>query len=130
MKATKATVTSKTPKKQRLPMSYWRKTPGALSLNHDRRPVVDPTPFPLVILSVDREDRLAGRAIRMTMILGQARQDLELDRSGPRDPAAQQAVLVAILPDLQDPCPVALDPRHRRQSIWISWVRSQIHRAQ
>ncbi|KAG6941823.1 hypothetical protein JG688_00018463, partial [Phytophthora aleatoria] len=39
---------------------------GALSLNRDRRSVVDPTSLPLVILSVDREGRLAGRVIRMT----------------------------------------------------------------
>ncbi|KAG2769923.1 hypothetical protein PC116_g10666 [Phytophthora cactorum] len=113
MKVTKATMTSKTPKKQKSPMTYYRKTPGALFLNHGRRPVVDPTPLPLVILSVDREGRLAGQVIRTTTILGQARQDLELDRPDPRDLAAQQAVLVAILPDLRDPCPVAQDPRHR-----------------
>ncbi|KAG4041514.1 hypothetical protein PC123_g22975 [Phytophthora cactorum] len=71
--------------------------------------------------------RPAGRAIQLTMLLGQARQDLELDRPDPRVQAAQQAVLVAILPDFQDPCPVAQDPRHRA---WIFWVRSQIHRAQ
>ncbi|KAG2773599.1 hypothetical protein Pcac1_g15634 [Phytophthora cactorum] len=49
----------------------------------------------------------------MTTILGQVRQDLELDRPGPRDPAAQQAVLAAITLDLQDPCPVVQDLRHR-----------------
>ncbi|KAG3058417.1 hypothetical protein PI124_g21884 [Phytophthora idaei] len=54
----------------------------------------------------------------MTTILGQARQDLELDRPDPRDQAAQQAVLVATLPDLRDLCPVAQDPRHR-QSIHL-----------
>ncbi|KAG3087878.1 hypothetical protein PI124_g21537 [Phytophthora idaei] len=79
--------------------------------------VVDPTPLPLVILSVDREGRLAGQAIRMTTILGQVRQDLEPDRPGLREPAAQQAVLVVILPDLQDPCPVAQGPRHRASII-------------
>ncbi|KAG3075188.1 hypothetical protein PI125_g21795 [Phytophthora idaei] len=36
----------------------------------------------------------------MTTILGQIRQDLELDRPGPRDPAAQQAVLAAMTLDL------------------------------
>ncbi|KAG6943652.1 hypothetical protein JG688_00017500 [Phytophthora aleatoria] len=113
MRSTKATMTLKTPKMQRSPMSCWRKTPDALFLNRDRRPVVDPTPLPLVILSVDREGRLAGQAIRMTTILGQARQNLELDRPGPRDPAAQQAVLATITLDLQDPCPVAQDLRHR-----------------
>ncbi|KAG6945087.1 hypothetical protein JG688_00016747 [Phytophthora aleatoria] len=50
-----------------------------LSLNRDRRPVADPTPPPLVILPVDLGGLPAGRAIQMTTILGQARQDLELD---------------------------------------------------
>ncbi|KAG6941519.1 hypothetical protein JG687_00019599, partial [Phytophthora cactorum] len=52
MRATKATITSKTLKKERSPMSYWTKPPGELSLSRDRRPVVDPTPLPLVILPV------------------------------------------------------------------------------
>ncbi|KAG2994695.1 hypothetical protein PC120_g21927 [Phytophthora cactorum] len=54
-----------------------------------------------------------GSVIRMTTILGKVRQDLELDRPGPRDPAAQQAVLAVITLDLQDPCPVVQDLRHR-----------------
>ncbi|KAG3073071.1 hypothetical protein PI125_g22334 [Phytophthora idaei] len=42
----------------------------------------------------------------MTTILGQ-------DRPGRRDPAAQQAVLAVITLDIQDPCPVVQDLRHR-----------------
>ncbi|KAG3113818.1 hypothetical protein PI125_g6998 [Phytophthora idaei] len=49
----------------------------------------------------------------MTTILGQVHQDLELDRPDPRDLAAQQAVLAAITLDLQDPCSVVQDLRHR-----------------
>ncbi|KAG2761807.1 hypothetical protein PC129_g24071 [Phytophthora cactorum] len=49
----------------------------------------------------------------MTTILGQVRQGLQLDRPGPRDPAAQQAVLAVITLDIQDPCPIVHDLRHR-----------------
>ncbi|KAG2768886.1 hypothetical protein Pcac1_g19802 [Phytophthora cactorum] len=76
-------------------------------------------------LSLSRSE--ARRRSHATPSRHYARQDLELDRPDPRVQAAQQAVLVAILPDFQDPCPVAQDPRHRA---WIFWVRSQIHRAQ
>ncbi|KAG3232910.1 hypothetical protein PI124_g22010 [Phytophthora idaei] len=63
LRTTKAMMTSRTPKKQRSPMSYWRRIPGVLSLNRDRRPVADLTPLPLVILPVDRgggEEALGG----------------------------------------------------------------------
>ncbi|KAG2838735.1 hypothetical protein PC113_g5199 [Phytophthora cactorum] len=53
--------------------------PLSLSLNRDRRPVADPTPLPLVILPVDLGGLPVGRAIQITTILGQVRQDLELD---------------------------------------------------
>ncbi|KAG3053196.1 hypothetical protein PI125_g26044 [Phytophthora idaei] len=94
-------------------MGYWRRAPGVLSLNRDRRPVTDLTPLPLVILPVDQGNHPGGRVIQMTTILGQARQDLELDRPNPRDQVVQQVALAAILPDLRDLCLVAQDPRHQ-----------------
>ncbi|KAG3122560.1 hypothetical protein C6341_g26920 [Phytophthora cactorum] len=102
------------PEDMALPNSPFIPPPLPIRLEQSKpAQTVDPTPLPLTILSVNREGRLAGRVIRMTTILGQVRQGLQLDRPGPRDPAAQQAVLAVITLDIQDPCPIVHDLRHR-----------------